>query len=173
MFGAPQPTHHFEAMPDGGGYPKGFVEWALAEMRCPDANAVLHLCSGSVVSGVRVDVRAAMSPDVVADCRAVPFHGEAFDFILADPPYAQDYAANLYGTGERYPAPGAIVREAARLLRPGGRLGLLHFLVPMVRKPMRIRGVYGVTTGSGYAIRAWTLMEKSVDNPDLWSTASI
>lgn len=160
MFGSPQPTQHFDRMPDGGGYPKGFVEWALCEMRCPDASRVLHLCSGSVRTGVRVDVRPEMRPDVVADCRRTPFPDESFDWIMADPPYAEDYARNLYGTEQSYPKPGQIVKEATRLLRPGGRFGLLHFQVPMVRKPLRIVRVYGITTGSGYAIRAWTLMEK-------------
>lgn len=160
MFGPPQPTRHFDAMPDGGGYPKGFVEWALRELRCDDPASVLHLCSGSVLTGVRVDVRAERRPDVVADCRATPFRDESFDFILADPPYSEDYARNLYDTEARYPKPGEIVREATRLLRPGGKFGLLHFMVPMVRRPLKIVRVYGITTGSGYAIRAWTLMEK-------------
>jgi len=159
MFGDPQPTQHFDAMPDGGGYPKGFVEWALREMRAPAAS-VLHLCSGSMLTGLRVDVRAEMHPDVVADCRATPFPDESFDWILADPPYAEDYARNLYDTAAAYPRPGEIVREATRLLRPGGLFGLLHFMVPMIRKPLRLVRVYGVTTGSGYAIRAWSLMEK-------------
>lgn len=160
MFGSPQPTQHFGPMPDGGGYPKRFVEWALVEMGCTEPERVLHLCSGSMLSGVRLDVREGMRPDVVADCTRAPFRDESFDFILADPPYAEDYAANLYGTGSVYPRPSAITAEIARLLRPGGKAGLLHFVVPMVRKPLKIRGVYGITTGAGYAIRAWTFLEK-------------
>lgn len=167
MYGSPQPAHHFDAFPDGGGYPKRFVEWALREMSCPDASKVLHLCSGSMRTGVRVDVRPEMQPDVVADCRATPFPDESFDWIMADPPYAESYAENLYGVGAHYPKPGEIVREATRLLRPGGRFGLLHFMVPMIRKPLRIVNVYGVTTGSGYAIRAWTLMEKRYEQGEL------
>jgi hypothetical protein len=80
---------------------------------------------------------------------------------MADPPYADTYAENLYGVGAHYPRPGEIVREATRLLQPGGMFGLLHFIVPMVRRPLSIVRVYGVTTGSGYAIRAWTLMRKA------------
>ena len=52
------------------------------------------------------------------------------------------------------------MKEACRLLKPGGRVGLLHFQVPMVRKPLRIIEVRGITTGLGYAIRAFTIMEK-------------
>lgn len=160
LFGSPQPTSHFGPFPEGGGYPKGFVEWALAEMGCSRLGDVLHLCSGSMLTGVRVDIRPEVSPDIVADCRAVPFPAESFDWIMADPPYAQDYARNLYDTEVSYPKPGEILTEAARLLRPGGRVGLLHFIVPMVRRPLHIRAVYGVTTGCGYAIRAWTLMQR-------------
>lgn len=167
MFGKPQPAAHFEAMPDGGGYPKGFVEWALGLMGCEDADEVLHVCSGSMRTGVRVDVRPTMRPSVVADGRALPFKAGTFRYVLIDPPYAEDYAKNLYGTAARYPSPGALLREAARVMRPGGRVGLLHFLVPVIRRPLRIERVYGVTTGSGYAIRAWTLLRREADDAQL------
>lgn len=156
MFGDPMPTIHFDPFPDGGGYPRRFVEWALREMNCPNPREVLHLCSGSMRTGVRVGIRHETRPDVVADCRSTPFPDESFRWIMADPPYAETYAENLYGVGAHYPRPGEIVREATRLLEPGGMFGLLHFIVPMVRRPLSIVRVYGVTTGSGYAIRAWT-----------------
>lgn len=160
MYGAPQPTQHFDDFPDGGGYPHGFVEFAYRRMEVTDPSRVLHLCSGSMRTGIRVDIRPETHPTVVADCRNTPFPDASFDWILADPPYGEDYAENLYGVGKHYPKPGEILREAARLLRPGGRVGLLHFMVPMVRRPLNLLGVYGVTTGSGYAIRAWSLLER-------------
>lgn len=168
MFGVPRVAQHFEPFADGGGYPKGFVDWAYAEIgrlrgSVVDPAKVLHLCSGSMLSGVRVDVRPERSPDIVADCRNVPLPDASFDVILADPPYSEDYAANLYGTAEHYPKPGEIMVEACRLLRPDGMVGLLHFQVPMIRKPLSIVAVYGITTGSGYAIRAWTLCRKMDD----------
>lgn len=161
MYGDPMPAQHFEAFPDGGGYPKGFLEWAYKIMGVTDASEVLHLCSGSVLTGVRVDIRPERRPDIVADCRNVPLPDESFKWILADPPYSEDYATNLYGTGEHYPKPGEIAREASRLLKPGGYFGLMHFQVPMLRKPMQLCEVFGITTGAGYAIRAWTLARKS------------
>jgi hypothetical protein len=160
MYGKPQAARHFIDFADGGGYPIGFVEWAYGLMGVTDPAKVLHLCSGSMRSGVRVDVRPEMQPDILADCRKVPLPDESIDWIMADPPYSAEYAANLYGTEDHYPQPGQIMREACRLLKPGGKVGLLHFQVPMIRKPLGIVSVYGVTTGSGYAIRAWTLCEK-------------
>lgn len=161
MYGEPQLVQHFEAFPDGGGYPKGFLEWAYKIMGVTDASKVLHLCSGSVLTGVRVDIRPERNPDIVADCRNVPLPDESFTWILADPPYSEDYATNLYGTGAEYPKPGQIAAEACRLLKPGGYFGLMHFQVPMLRKPMELCEVFGITTGAGYAIRAWTLARKS------------
>lgn len=159
MFGF-KPAEDFGDFPDGGGYPKRFLENAYGTLGVTDTDRVLHLCSGSMRTGIRVDIRPEMQPTVVADCRNTPFSDESFDWIMADPPYSEDYAENLYGVGKHYPKPGQILREATRLLRPGGRFGLLHFLVPINRKPMRLVGVWGITTGAGYAIRAWSVFEK-------------
>jgi SAM-dependent methyltransferase len=156
-----QPSLDFVPHPDGGGYPIGFLERAYATLGVTDPDKVLHLCSGSMRRGVRVDIRPEMEPDIVADCRDVPLPDESFDWIMADPPYSEQYATNLYGTGGDYPKPGQILREASRLLRPGGMVGLLHFQVGMSRPPLELVKVYGVTTGMGYAIRAWSVYRKA------------
>ena len=156
-----EPSMDFVPHPDGGGYPLGFLERAYVTLGGADPDKVLHLCSGSMRRGVRVDIRPEMEPDIVADCRAVPLPDESFDWIMADPPYSEDYATNLYGTGVDYPKPGQILREATRLLRPGGMVGLLHFQVGMSRPPLQLVKVYGVTTGMGYAIRAWSVYRKA------------
>jgi SAM-dependent methyltransferase len=146
MYGKPKPAKHFDDFPDGGGYPIGFVEWAYEQMG---------------ITGIRVDIREETNPTVCCDARHTPFPDGSFDFILSDPPYAESYAENLYGTGSSYPKPGELLKEATRLLRPGGYFGILHFIVPMNKKPMKMINVWGVTTGAGYAIRAWSLFQKA------------
>jgi hypothetical protein len=160
MYGKPKKVEHFTDFPDGGGYPHGFLEWAFGIMGVSNPASVLHLCSGSVVTGTRVDIRPEVTPDIVADCRSVPLPDGSFDFIMADPPYSPEYAENLYGTGASYPKPFEILTEAARLLRPRGLVGLLHFQVPYFRKPLHLVSVHGITQGIGYNIRAWTLLRK-------------
>jgi hypothetical protein len=160
MFGFPKEVEMLGDFPEGGGYPKGFLSWAFEKMGVTKPCDVLHLCSGSVKVGVRLDLRLSTRPSVVADCAATPFKAESFAFILADPPYSKEYARNLYQTESAYPQPYSIVMEACRILRPGGLLGLLHFQVPYFRKPMRLLGVWGVTQGIGYNIRAWSLLQK-------------
>ena len=135
MYGPPSPAtnfDNFDDFPEGGGYPKGFLRWAYLQMGVDDPREVLHLCSGSVRSGITVDIRAETRPSIVADCRHVPYPDGSFRFILADPPYSRQYAANLYGTASVYPKPGQILKEASRLLSSGGRVGLLHFMEKMV-----------------------------------------
>jgi SAM-dependent methyltransferase len=162
MYGNPKPVKHFVDFPDGGGYPHRFLEWVYEIMEVPDTSKVLHLCSGSVVTGMRVDIRQETKPTICCDARRTPFADDSFDYILADPPYAESYAENLYKTGDAYPKPGELLKEASRVLRPGGYFGILHFIVPMTRRPMKMIGVWGITTGAGYAIRAWSLFRKDV-----------
>jgi len=159
MFGS-NASEDFGYFPDGGGYPLRFLTKAYQWLGVTDPDLVLHLCSGSMQRGITVDIRPEMNPDVVCDARNTPFDDESFDWIMIDPPYSEEYAGNLYGTAEHYPKPGQLLKEASRLLRPGGRVGLLHFQVPMFRHPLRLVEVRGITTGLGFNIRAFTILEK-------------
>jgi ubiquinone/menaquinone biosynthesis C-methylase UbiE len=84
--------------------------------------------------------------------------------VLIDPPYSVEYAESLYGTD--YPRPSHLLKEAARVVVPGGRVGILHFLVPFAPKGSGLEfvAVRGVTTGLGYRIRAWTLFARQQAN---------
>lgn len=154
-------AQEFRPFPDGGGYPVGFLQWAYTTLGVTAPAEVLHLCSGSVEVGVTVDIRPEMKPTILADARHVPLPDASVPWVMADPPYSEDYARNLYGTGAEYPKPSELLREAARLLMPGGRVGILHFQVPMHRSALRLVTVYGITQGPGYNIRAWSVYEKA------------
>jgi hypothetical protein len=159
LFGVPE-AWRYDDFPDGGGYPIGFLERASRILGISDPTAVLHVCSGSVRTGLTVDVRETRRPRVVADGVWLPFRDDAFQWVLADPPYSQEYAANLYGTAEHYPSPHVLAMECLRVLKPGGRLGFMHHMVPKFTRPGRLLKVYGISQGPGYNIRAWTVMTK-------------
>lgn len=146
-----------------GVYPKGWLEWAMrvCQLTGCSHHELLHVCSGGLgrdALGVRVDIRPAACPDVVADGRNLPFADETFRGVLLDPPYSIEYADQLYGT--EYPRPSHLLAEAARVVRPGGVVAMLHFFVPYPPAGCDIAGVYGVTQGCGYRIRAFTVYRK-------------
>ena len=147
-----------------GCYPKTFLTFALRELRTT-RDEVLHVCSGALSAehgGVRVDVRGRAAPTVRADGRALPFRDSCFRAVLLDPPYSVEYAKDLYGT--EYPRPSHLLREALRVVQPCGRIGFVHFLVPMPPKGARFVRVWGVTQGCGYRMRAFTILERRQDN---------
>jgi hypothetical protein len=147
---------------EGGGFPVGFLPFAYRTLACDQPDRVLHVCSGSVRGPFTVDRRPAVRPAVVAATRQLPFLDGSFRWVIADPPYSRTWAKWLYGvTARQYPTPGGIVAEAMRVLQPGGRLGLLHTMMPPY--PVRIArlvGAWGITIGPGSTIRCWTVLEK-------------
>lgn len=164
-----RPALELGRMPEGGGYPVGFVEEAARIMGHPVANLV-HLCAGSVAGGrLTIDLRSSahpaghrhhspdVHPDVIADVRWLPLGPDTVDAILVDPPYDRAYAAALWNIAAEYPTPSTILRECAVALRPGGIVGILHHIVPMQVDTLTRLGTWGVTTGLGYRIRAFTV----------------
>jgi hypothetical protein len=164
---------NFEPSAILGQYPKRFTAWAARVLNVqPDQ--VLHVCSGALPKGhgLRVDIRQSAAPDVRADGRRLPFRDSSFRAVAIDPPYSAEYAAELYGVD--YPRPSALLREAARVLVPGGMVGILHFLVPSPEPGLRFIRAHGITTGAGYRIRAFTVYQRAQSSfiPDLAERAS-
>lgn len=147
-------------MPEGGGYPDGLVELACRLMGAPDPTRVLHLCSGSVRAPLTVDLRHHLGPAVVADVRWLPFRPSSVRWVLADPPYSVEHAEELWKLGKLYPTPIVLLREVVQVLVPGGIVALLHHVVPVLPPALERVGVWGVTTGPGYRIRALTVARK-------------
>ena len=156
-----KPAEIFHPAPIYGQYPRGFVAWALRAIHC-NRTDVLHLCSGALgsdVGGLRIDLRTSAYPDVIADARRLPFRSNSFAGALIDPPYSVEYAKDLYDV--EYPRPSHLLAEASRVVRPGARIGILHFLVPAsARAHLRLERVYGISQGCGYRIRAFTVFLK-------------
>lgn len=155
------PAFELGRIPEGGGYPHGFIELAARLMGVGDDLAdVVHLCSGSVVASRTFDLRPTSAAAVRADVRELPVATASVRWVMADPPYDPEYAEALWGMGKQYPTPTALLREAARILQPHGRIAYLHHVVPPLPPTLRRVGTWGVTTGVGYRIRALTIAER-------------
>lgn len=89
----------------------------------------VHLFAGSATTGFRIDVRPETNPDLICDVHSIPLVDESFDGAMADPPYTPEFARKLYGT--EYPKWSVWTKEMVRLVRPGGRIAVMHnYIVP-------------------------------------------
>lgn len=146
-----------------GMFPAAFVGKILPWLRVARAS-LLHVCSGGLSrgDGIRVDIRPGARPDIVADGRRLPLADGSVEGVLIDPPYSEHYARELYGVD--YPLPSHLLAEAARVVRPGGRIGFVHYLVP--NPPPRCHHIktFGLSMGFGYPMRAVTIYEREQDS---------
>lgn len=143
-----------------GMYPAALIPKLLPWLRC-ERSRILHVCSGGLPpgEGVRVDIRPEAKPDIIADGRSMPLADASVDAVLIDPPYSEHYARELYGT--EYPRPSHLLREAARVVKPCGRIGIVHYIVPNPPDGTVFVTSFGLSMGFGYPMRAITFYERT------------
>jgi hypothetical protein len=145
-----------------GQYPRALIGKVLPYLRC-ERHEILHVCSGSLPQGegIRVDIREDALPDILADGRDLPLADGSQAAVMLDPPYTEQYARDLYGVD--YPRPSHLLREAARVVRPCGRIAFVHYLVPMPPPGCSLVRVLGLSTGFGFPMRAVTIFQCEQD----------
>lgn len=154
----------FGPQPIYGQYPVGLIGKMLPWLRCA-RHEILHICSGALPKGegIRVDIRPEARPDVIADGRALPFGDASHAAAMIDPPYCKEYAASLYKV--EYPLPSHLLAEAARVVRPGGRIAFVHYITPKAVAGTAFIKAFGLSTGFNMPMRAVSIYQR--DQPRL------
>ena len=145
-----------------GAFPSGFLRRAKDFLLAGAEGRICHLCSGAVQdpNSTTVDIDPSVQPDYVGDATSTPFMDNSFDAVLIDPPYTEEDARH-YGDCPLPPLP-ALLKEACRIVKPGGKVGLLHLLVPRIPVGYvpRYVALIAIITGSSQRIRVFTVLRK-------------
>jgi len=114
-----------------GGMPLYCEEWLINLARnilVKDDIKILNLFCGMNKQGIRVDLNPEVNPDYLYDAHKITeILNDRFDVILADPPYSNQEAQELYGTPKL--SYKKWTAECEKLLIDGGLLIVYHKLV--------------------------------------------
>jgi len=118
------PEHLKKYFPRGGVYPLHFEPKIK---KFVGTRNYLHVFGGASSTGLRVDLRPELKPDVVADAHYLPFRENCFDAVVLDPPYNDEFAKEMFGTPKLHEMKW--INEAIRVCKPGGKIGIYHSYV--------------------------------------------
>lgn len=151
-----------------GAYLGGFPERARALLGATIIEPVLHVCGGKAKlypyangfgpNDKTLDLDPSVNPDFLQDAREP--YPEGFKAILADPPYSEEDAKNYLPGEAGYPKPNLILRRAFDSLPVGGRVGIIHYILPQAPKPSRFVAAVGIMSGFNNRIRVYSVFEK-------------
>lgn len=164
-----------------GAYPNGFLERARALLGITPYDALLHVCGGAArqypakprgfgPSDRTLDLDQALDPDFCQSAAdPLPPYGahpgtmdpRPWPAILADPPYTEN-DADKYAPGRKaYPTPNLVLKRMLEAVRPGGRVGLLHYVLPQPpKKGVRFVACVGVIVGYNNRMRTFSVFER-------------
>lgn len=165
-----------------GAYLGGFPERARALLGCSIKDPVLHVCGGKAKlypykrgfgrNDKTLDLDADLNPDFVSDARlpfpvpndvytAKPCDPILWSGILIDPPYSIEDAAKYRAGSDAYPQPNLLLKNAFEVLPFGGRVGIIHYILPSPPKNSVFVAAVGVLCGFNNRIRIYSVFEKT------------
>lgn len=145
-----------------GAYPPNYLDRVMALF--PDKTRVLHLFAGSLPPGdytrfdmMRDDLR---DPDVQGDAHELSNHfdADAFDLVVADPPYSVEDAVHY---GPPMVNRKKVIHEVAKVTEVGGHLVWLDQVLPMfTKREWNLMGLFGIVRSTNHRIRATSIFER-------------
>lgn len=156
-----------------GAYPRSYLKRIRSLFPEFSKEETLHLFSGSLspgfkgsedniksFPGITFDGNSNLNPDVCGDASKLSsyFNKEQFGIVLADCPYSEE-DANKYGfcliNRQK------VVKEAAKIIRPGGYLCWMDMVLPMYSKLQFKRiGEIMITRSTNHRVRAVFIFQR-------------
>lgn len=158
-----------------GAYLGGFPERARILLGVPLDQPLLHACGGMARYykyprgfGPRdktADIDAGLEPDFVCDLTMeFPSNnpgGKGIDLwegILIDPPYSME--DSLKYAHREFPKPNLLMKLAIQKVNPGGKVGIIHYVIPACPKNAKFVACVGIGCGFNNRVRVFTVFER-------------
>lgn len=169
-----------------GAYPNGFLERARALLGVSPFEAVLHVCGGLArqypakprgfgPNDKTLDLAPLLQPDYLQSALdPMPAYGVhcgpvrngqpvGWPALIADPPYTEIDAEKYAPGAKAFPSPNKVLRNMLAAVRPGGRVGMLHYVLPQPpREGVRFVACVGVIVGFNNRMRVFSVFEKEI-----------
>lgn len=154
-----------------GAYPSGFLSRARALLGVARTDAVLHVCSGKVdkhkdgdtTYDFTLDIDPALCPTFCQDARE-PFPvirgTEGWPAILIDPPYTPEDAAKYTVGATSFPTPKVLLNNALDAVVDGGKVGMLHYVMPSPGNRAKLVAAVAVIVGFNNRVRVFSVYQK-------------
>lgn len=156
-----------------GAYLGGFPERARILLGAAHDDPVLHVCGGMAKhypyaagfgpNDKTMDLDPATEPDLIGDAAVrgdYPHFGQGFRHMLADPPYSITDAEHYAPGADKYPSPNVIVRNMIDAVPVGGRVGIIHYILPACPKNAKFVACVGIICGFNNRIRCFSVFAK-------------
>lgn len=150
-----------------GAYPEGFL-WRAKTL--VGNGKCIHLCCGklqpyfpidkrAILNDDTLDIDSSLNPKFVADATKTGLESNSYNCVLIDPPYTIEDATHY--NHKILPEPKDLINEATRIVKLGGRIGFLHYIIPRPNKQLRLLACIGVFYGYDNRMRAFSVFEKT------------
>lgn len=89
--------------------------------------------------------------------------GHSWRALIADPPYTETDAEKYAPGSAAFPSANLILKNMLAAVRPGGRVGMLHYVLPQPpRDGVRFVACVGVIVGFNNRMRCFSVYEKEI-----------
>jgi ubiquinone/menaquinone biosynthesis C-methylase UbiE len=118
--------------------------------------------SGSMDWGDTTDMRPESGAQIIAKYDQLPIKDDVYDMVIADPPYTCGFANEWIEHPKDLPKPKRILFEAARVVKPGGLIAILHVIVIPAYKDAFVERValHPILCGPNNAIRVLNVFRR-------------
>lgn len=139
-------------------YPSRFV-FNMKKKYPFEDKKVLTMFSGSSEIGDTTDIRPETGAKIIGPYDKLPIKNETYDMVIADPPYNKLYAEEWKS---ELPKPKRILKEAARVVKKGGIILILHIIIVPAYKELNVERIalHPILTGPNNAIRVLNVFRK-------------